>query len=231
MDYASIEKTNPYVKAIPLPEHHRGMLFDGILTMQNRNIFAAYPALFLKEKFARIIEIGTAFGGFAVWFRKYIGMEMGLFDGPIITYDISNGPAGHDEYMVKQFSYAGYQSTDFSINDYLKNLDIDFKIKDCFEKETFKEITDLIQEPGKTLIVCDGGNKAKEVQEFSPYLKKGDIIIGHDYSKTGNPNYYLWWEIELTHDHIASSIKENNIGKHELEPLFDKAVSFIGVKE
>jgi hypothetical protein len=37
--------------------------------------------------------------------------------------------------------------------------------------------------PGNTVIFCDGGDKQVELQIYSKFLKKrGDIIVGHDYT-------------------------------------------------
>jgi len=37
------------------------------------------------------------------------------------------------------------------------------------------------ESPGKTLLLCDGGNKPKEVNEYAPVLRVGDIVGVHDY--------------------------------------------------
>ena len=36
---------------------------------------------------------------------------------------------------------------------------------------------------GKTIVLCDGGDKPREFKTFSKYLKKGDLILGHDFSR------------------------------------------------
>lgn len=35
--------------------------------------------------------------------------------------------------------------------------------------------------PAPALIICDGGNKPKELHLYAPLLRDGDILIGHDY--------------------------------------------------
>lgn len=54
-----------------------------------------------------------------------------------------------------------------------------FKKLDVFENE--KMIGDLIKQDGLTILFCDGGNKPKELKIFTPYLKRGDIIVVHDW--------------------------------------------------
>ena len=36
------------------------------------------------------------------------------------------------------------------------------------------------------LLLCDNGEKIKEFRAFAKYLKKGDVIMAHDYCKDGN---------------------------------------------
>ena len=59
---------------------------------------------------------------------------------------------------------------------------IRFITADCFAYET--EIGNFIQQDGLTLVLCDGGNKVKEFSTFASYLKKGDIIMVHDYGES-----------------------------------------------
>jgi len=233
--FSDIEGKNPYGRYQPLPGHHKGFLVDGILTMQNMNVFAAYPALFLKENIARVIEIGTAYGGFAVFLRKYLNYEMDVFKGPIITYDIKDQLDEHAPMMEKAWANSSishnWVGSNLNMHGYLKELFIDFRVKDCFKKEVFEEIISLIQQPGKTLLVCDGGDKPREIGAFSPHLKKGDIIIGHDYFKNASIDPWLWWDCELQESDIDELVEDGILSTdHELRPLFDKAVSFLGVK-
>jgi len=58
---------------------------------------------------------------------------------------------------------------------------LDMRIGDCFHPATFNEIKGIISQPLKTLLLCDGGNKPKEFISFAPSLKRGDVIMCHDY--------------------------------------------------
>ena len=73
------------------------------------------------------------------------------------------------------------------------SLGIDFRLADCFERE--KEIADLIQKEGTTLLFCDGGDKPKEFKTFARYLKPGDVICAHDYAPE-DPTFWRWEEID-----------------------------------
>ena len=59
---------------------------------------------------------------------------------------------------------------------------IDFRRGNWFESSIVEEIKSLINLPGKTLVLCDGGNKEAEFDLFSQFLKTGDVIMLHDYS-------------------------------------------------
>lgn len=56
---------------------------------------------------------------------------------------------------------------------------------------------------GRTLLLCDGGNKKKEWELFSPALRSGDVIMAHDYFadeqafKEGKEiGRWNWWEFD-----------------------------------
>lgn len=117
----------------------------------------------------------------------------------IISYDIS------DSNLVK------YES------------DISFIIKDCFASED--EIKDFIQNPGKTLLFCDGGFKEQEFNTFCKYLKKDDVIMLHDYYDDKQPEEYNsfpesagWvYPYESKYSSIEESIVKYDLKKFKYE--------------
>lgn len=56
-------------------------LYKGISTQQNKNFYPAFEKLFAQENIVRVLEIGTATGGFIRAVRD-------LTDAEIITYDV-----------------------------------------------------------------------------------------------------------------------------------------------
>jgi hypothetical protein len=56
-----------------------------------------------------------------------------------------------------------------------------FRVCDFFNLETLSEIKSLIQTSGRTLILCDGGDKETEFKILSRFMKDGDVIMLHDY--------------------------------------------------
>lgn len=81
----------------------------------------------------------------------------------------------------------------------------------------------------KTVILCDGGDKIKELQVFAPLLSKGDFILCHDFAE--NAHLYAngirdvyWCACEVTMDErVVEAININNLIKHNHD-CFTKSV-------
>ena len=134
--------------------------FAGFPMQQNGDAIRQFTKLFTTEKFESIIEIGTGKGGFAV-FLAYTARLIGAL---FVTYD-------------NRFSDA---------SSLIRRLGGMHVIADIFNY--YKEVAKVFQ--GKTLLLCDGGDKIKEFHTFAPYLKKGDMIMAHDYCHNEDRKYY-----------------------------------------
>ena len=54
--------------------------------------------------------------------------------------------------------------------------------RDAWSDATVQEVAQwLAVAPSPALIICDGGNKPKELKLYAPLLRHGDVLIGHDY--------------------------------------------------
>jgi tRNA A58 N-methylase Trm61 len=94
---------------------------------------------------------------------------------------------------------------------------IDIRIANCFDSKTSKEIKENISKGSRTLLLCDGGNKRREFELFSPSLKKDDVIMCHDYCH----NIEEWRQItkplcwptppEVYYNDIESATSINNL--------------------
>jgi hypothetical protein len=51
----------------------------------------------------------------------------------------------------------------------------------CFSEMTRDTVTRFIENSGRCVLYCDGGNKVKELYHFAPLLRPNDIILCHDY--------------------------------------------------
>jgi hypothetical protein len=146
----------------------------------------------MNPKPSQIIEIGTASGGLSV-FLKIAAIQMGGCD--FRTYDIREK---------------------ITCQELFNRLGIEFQKGDVFLMEGW--IGGRIQSPGRTVLFCDGGDKAKELNTFSPYLKVGDIILSHDYWDTKEEckqNNSVWKWCEHTLSDIQDSVVKHNLARYE----------------
>lgn len=145
-----------------------------VSAQQHPAALSTFEALLAQHTFDRIIEIGTAAGGLAWWFRHNT-------ESTVITYDIN----------VQAF-YAA-----------MTKCGIDVRApQDVFDPKVQATLVETIQAPGRVLLLCDGGNKPREVNTFADHLKSGDVIMGHDYCpnvetyrEKGFCNVWPWWEL------------------------------------
>lgn len=153
------------------------------------------PLSKIIRDFDTIIEIGYYWGGFTLWLHNNKSDDCKL-----ISYDI-----------------------DDSNRDVFNN--IDFRNKDCFNRDTIEEILNLIKNGGKTLVFCDGGYIEKEFTIFSTLLKPGDVILAHDYYDDEQPDPYNsfkesegWiYGYESKYSNLKESIKISKLEKYHYE--------------
>lgn len=135
-----------------------------------------FAGFFQEIHVDRIIEIGTSHGGLTMWLRVV------NHHAQIISYDIR-------------------EKGQFNL---IRERDVDIRIQDVFTSPAQEELTREIQKPGRTLLLCDGGDKIREFNFFSAALKPGDIIMAHDYSRDADTYkvtgaIWPWWEIAWKH--------------------------------
>jgi len=164
---------------------------DGIHVGQTPNVIDLFKNII--PQFDTIIEIGTHRGGFTYFFNNIKSKNTEL-----ISFEIN----------IK------------NIDDRVLNSEIDIVIGDCFDTQYEIMIKNKISSGGRTLLLCDGGNKNKEFNTFSKYLKPDDVIMLHDYKDSQQSwNYYCKqndWNFapESSYDKISDSINNNNLKKY-----------------
>lgn len=182
---------------------------------QNHYAYECFYKLLERVKPKRILEIGTATGGFT-GFLKHISDDLGL-NIVIRSYDIHISPS--KERLIKN--------------------GVDFRQENIFtiDYKSLKntEIIEFIQSDGCTLVLCDGGNKVNEFRILSEHLKNGDIIMAHDYAYDEetflneiNKIYWNWHEI--SESQIQESVDKFNL-KPFMQTEFNKAVWVCKIKE
>lgn len=174
-------------------------------TLQCDEVDDRFRNLFSTINPSQVLEIGTSYGGLTLLIRDLLD-EVGLTNSDFRSYDIM-------------------ETNRFWLEDAIsKGAKIDLRIKNIFNNmysdlAEEEEIRSFIQQPGPTVVLCDGGSKKNEFNILSKLLKSGDIIMAHDYSP--NPEYFeehinnkiwKWFEIQ------DSDIQES-VDKYNLEPF------------
>lgn len=183
--------------------------YKNVEIQQNANALSVFQKFLNHERFHTIIEIGTRYGGFTRLLKDISPYSR------VLTFDI-------EDQKPPALDMSG----------------IEVRIKNIFN-EDFSQIIDdevrgLIEVNEKNLILCDGGNKIKEFNCFAQYLKIGDIMMAHDYSKSweyfnSNIKNKVWDWCEVTEDDISEcSLKYNLVHYNQQE--FQKAVWVCKIK-
>jgi hypothetical protein len=91
---------------------------------------------------------------------------------------------------IRDMWFITYDSIDFNTK---AHKTIPFVRKDIFacEEEIGEQISSL-----PTILLCDNGNKAREIKTFSPYLTQNSILVVHD------------WMTEVFPDDIPDYLEE-----------------------
>lgn len=124
----------------------------GVASMSNYYVFHIFSQIMDDKNVQRIIEIGTAYGGMTVG----LALEAARRDIPIHTFDIEDMPTPETNRIFYKLNVCRVRC-------------------DVFEK--FPKT--LFNEP--CYLLCDGGDKRRELETFAPQLKSGSYVSVHDY--------------------------------------------------
>ena len=185
---------------------------DGLKITQNKFIDVCFNKL--KMEYGQpinIIEIGTCFGGFALFLKKIFSLS------EIHTFDILDW--GSAEYLKQRNKL------------FLEN-EIHYYNEDCFLRDG-KRIIDLLK--NKSILLCDGAHKEHEFSFFINHIQPESIIMAHDYGK--NKEYFFseiankYWNKSFEFD---GSKFDHECNEKEFIPYlqndFEKAVWYIRKK-
>lgn len=121
---------------------------------QAEGVIPFWEKVLFENDFKRFVEFGTYKGALSTFFLLWCMQRKAKF----YTYDAKTFKFSRLAYGLKLPKY--------------------FQQLDVFDYE--ESIGRLIQQVGRTIVYCDGGNKAREINVFSKYLKSGDLIAVHD---------------------------------------------------
>ncbi|MGA1049737.1 MAG: CmcI family methyltransferase, partial [Minisyncoccia bacterium] len=179
-----------------------GFAYGYLFMSQHRDAPKIFKKLLSEVQPARILEIGTFHGGLTLCLRDIMD-ELGLQHNPILTYDINN-----QEFLKPLV-------VNRNVDVRTKNL-FDYSQNSFISDEAQQELGSFIQQPGVTLVLCDGGCKKCEYNIIAPLLKIGDIIMAHDYAP--NQEYFekhiqnkIWNWMEIQDSDINKCVMDNNL--------------------
>lgn len=168
----------------------------GLPMCQNRLAVPYWSWLMEVYPPARIIELGTYGGGFTT----ALGVHAWRIGAQVTTYDRMLP----DERFLPLGKFLG----------------IEFRHTDIWAAAP--EITQKIQLPGVTYLLCDGGDKKLELATFGASLKPGDVIAAHDYSAPGSAGQWWPWGEVFAEDGAAA------IAAHGLVPFHQEHFDHAG---
>lgn len=168
---------------------------------QNPNFIFFFDNMFKHIVPDTIIEIGTYHGGTTKAIRD-IAIQYNK-DVKIHTFDPTE-PSN----LIRH--------TDLdNISVYVQNL-FNHSYDNFLNKDSEELASNIIQNNGVTYVLCDGGCKACEFRLLSNKLKKGDVIMLHDYSESLDyfnshikNKYWNWLEVSL--EDIIDSCNSNSL--------------------
>lgn len=126
------------------------------------------------------------------------------------------------KYDIDFITYEKYPDAGITKNPEFEKRNINFKQQDIFDEKTISEVKSLISQHGKSLVLCDGGNKIREFSTYADFLKLGDIIMAHDYAPdqvTFQEKYKdkIWNWMEINDNDIAESVQKHKLKDYHKE--------------
>ena len=181
--------------------------FQGQVAQQFHEAYRVFYDFISTVRPARILEIGTAQGGFTV-FLKICCDDLHLTTD-ILTYDI-HAKSWYDD---------------------IRKLGIDVRVENVFSANwdaVDQYVADYIKREGTTIVLCDGGCKINEFKILSDHLKPGDFILAHDYARDKeyfkeHIDHKRWNWCEIVDADIQVACDKNNLKSYNSE-VFESVV-------
>jgi tRNA A58 N-methylase Trm61 len=184
--------------------HSSGFVYRNVIMYQNPSVQVVFSHFFREHSsvITRIIEFGTGHGGLALLLSDCTGPGVDIFSYDVVDYADEN-------------SLARVVTAHKVIR----------KLKNVFLPETILEIKELIDSnsTGRTLLVCDGGDKINEFNTFSNFLRSGDFIMAHDFARTRDAFAHTMLNKRWNRCNIVEADIHASCLQHNLQDYFQPA--------
>lgn len=162
-----------------------GGLYKGIFTQQNKNFYPAFEKLFAEENIVRVIEIGTATGGFIRAVRDLTNAE-------IITYDVieTKHKATLEENNISVNVQSVFEDYD-TVEEYISGKGQTLVLCDGGNKIKEFEVFSRILKSGDIIMAHD---YSRDENLYQAYIKN-----------------HVWRWCEIQYKDIALSVSQNNL--------------------
>lgn len=178
--------------------------YRGVSIEQRPEVLQKFESLILENRPSQIIEIGTFAGGLTLILKDIVDTHK--LNTEIHTYDVARASILIDNINNRNLNNLTVHTTNLFGANY----------SSFYDENRLQEITNLIQKPGLTMLLCDGGCKKCEFNLLSDLLKVNDIIMAHDYAP--DPEYFrstmhgkIWYWHEIQDSDILSAISKNHL--------------------
>jgi len=189
--------------------YNGSFVYKNLMMSQNKNTPIFLNKLLAEKKPTRVLEIGTFHGALTLLLRDLLDIN-NLEDSVVRTYDTAI-----QKYLIPKVT------DEIKIEIFNKNI-FNYNYNDFKDEESKEEIASFISSGSPTLVLCDGGCKRCEFNTISPLLKKGDIIMAHDYAP--NKQYFddhihkkIWGWMEIQDRDVKDISERLNLQPYKQE--------------
>ena len=235
----------------PLQEYERQLIlakhqsFFGSFAQQNPAAFLSFNRLLNAKNFDTIIELGTHDAGLSTLFALYAFQSKYAAQSDDPNEPVLYKNRTHHR-RPKQFFTFDKVVRDKTAIKILKHLGANFILADTLgDQLIIDQIRAMIGGPtsGTVLLLCDGGNKKRELDLYGGSLKSGDFVMLHDWARDesayqSNVRNGVWTGWESRWEDGVGEDQQFGIRticeRHGVEPIypeeFDGVAWFCGFK-
>jgi hypothetical protein len=217
--------------------------FYGSFAQQNPSAFLSINRLLNAHNFDTIIEIGSHDFGLSTQLALYCALSRMPAACENTNEPVLYKNKTHHK-SPKTFWTFDYVLRDQNAALMVQHLGGHFRQADVLTNETnINSIRELIRGGGATLLLCDGGNKKKELELYGSVLKSGDFVMLHDWAYDEatfehNKRAGIWFSHETKWEDGVGEGQQFGIRslceQYGIEPIyadeFDKVAWFCGRK-